>query len=245
MPASVWLAGMLGIVLSFCFFLLILHTIYRPPMVLIKYFQRRWPDVLLRMDTKRKLIALTIDDAPSQHTQRILEVLQVNNAHATFFIIGSQVPGHEQTLQDIIRAGNELGNHAMYDEPSRALSDSELQSQIRAVDAMIREEYSALNMPMPKYFRPGSGFFSTRMRALVAKLGYRVVLGNIYPHDPQIPFWRINAWHVLSMLQPGGIVICHDRRAWTAPMLRNVLTEMRRRGYRIVTVTELLNIVGG
>jgi peptidoglycan/xylan/chitin deacetylase (PgdA/CDA1 family) len=41
-------------------------------------------------------------------------------------------------------------------------------------------------------------------------------------------------------LRPGGIIICHDRRSWTAPMLQKVLPEMRRRGYRVVTVTELL-----
>jgi peptidoglycan/xylan/chitin deacetylase (PgdA/CDA1 family) len=45
------------------------------------------------------------------------------------------------------------------------------------------------------------------------------------------------------MLQPGGIIICHDRRSWTVPMLQKVLPEMRRRGYHVVTVTELLKEV--
>ena len=42
------------------------------------------------------------------------------------------------------------------------------------------------------------------------------------------------------MLKARGIVICHNRRGYTVPMLRKVLPEMRRRGYRIVTVSELL-----
>ncbi len=171
-----------------------------------------------------------------------MQILKANNATATFFIIGSQVHGHEGILQELLRNGNELGNHAMRDEPSRSLSDTTLVEQIQSVEEMLHDAYAAVDVvePQPKYFRPGSGFFSERMRAVLARLGYQLVLGSIYPHDPQIPFWRVNARHVLSMARPGGIIICHDRRSWTAPMLRKVLPEMRRRGYRVVTVTGLL-----
>ena len=170
-----------------------------------------------------------------------MQVLEANGATATFFIIGSQVAGHEMILKNLIRNGNELGNHAMNDEPSRSLSDAVLASQIESVREKLHDAYAAVGAEgPPNYFRPGSGFFSDRMRKNLQDLGYRLVLGSIYPHDPQIPFWRVNARHILSMLRPGAIIICHDRRSWTVPMLQKVLPEIRRRGYRIVTVTELL-----
>ncbi|KAL8690471.1 MAG: hypothetical protein Q9224_004400 [Gallowayella concinna] len=139
----------------------------------------------------------------------------------------------------------------MHDEPSRSLNDATLIAQIKSVENIIDQAYTAaaaaasagvnvVESPPPRYFRPGSGFFHHRMRKIVHQLGYRLVLGSIYPHDPQIPYWRVNARHILSMLRPGGIIICHDRRKWTAPMLRRVLPEMRRMGYRVVTVSELL-----
>lgn len=71
-------------------------------------------------------------------------------------------------------------------------------------------------------------------------LGFRIVLGSVYPHDAQVKWWWVNARHILSMVRPGSIVICHDRREWTVPMLRVVLPELRRRGYEIVTVSELV-----
>lgn len=217
------------------------YWIYKPPGLLIRYFQHRWPDVLWRVSTFSKVVALTIDDGPSEHTNEIMQILKSNGATATFFIIGSQVAGREEMLQDLIRNGNELANHAIHDEPSRSLSDAALVDQIQSVEGMLHNAYAAVEEePPPKYFRPGSGFFSGRMRKVLGELGYLLVLGSIYPHDPQIPFWRINASHILSMLQPGGIIICHDRRSWTAPMLRKVLPEIRRRGHRIITVTELL-----
>lgn len=226
--------------------LLPFYIIYRPPRLLIRAFQHRWPDVLWEVSlpsSAPKLIALTIDDAPSEHTREILQLLRDNNAHATMFVIGGQVEGREEVLREVVAAGNELGNHAMHDEAAMGLELDELEAQIDRVQALIRQAYRDADVeggPKEQYFRPGSGLFNTRMRAMVARLGYRLVLGSVYPHDPQIPYWWLNAWHVLSMARSGAIVVCHDRRSWTIPMLRKVLPELARRGYRVVTVTELL-----
>ncbi|KAJ4394174.1 hypothetical protein N0V93_003391 [Gnomoniopsis smithogilvyi] len=229
--------------------LLPFYIIYRPPRLLIRYFQHRWPDVLWEVSlpassSSEKLIALTIDDAPSEYTREILRVLNDNDAHATLFVIGGQVEGREEVLREVVVAGNELGNHAMHDEAAMGLDLDVLEAQIDRVQGLIRQAYVDAGVaeggPKHQYFRPGSGLFSTQMRAMVARLGYRMVLGSVYPHDPQIPYWWLNAWHILSMARNGGIVVCHDRRSWTIPMLKKVLPELRRRGYRVVTISELL-----
>lgn len=226
-------------------FLFPFYCIYKPPNTLIRYFQRRWPDVLWHVPTSEKVIALTIDDAPSEFTRGILEVLKENDAHATFFVIGGQVAGREEILKDMVKSGMELGNHAMHDEPSRSLSPTQLESEMKEVEGSINGTYAAVGLDRPqKYFRPGSGFFSTRMRKQVQEMGYQMVLGSIYPHDPQIPYPGVNARHILSMARPGGIIICHDRRGWTIPMLRKVLPELKRRGYTVTTVTGLLEATG-
>lgn len=129
----------------------------------------------------------------------------------------------------------------MHDEPSRSLSDTTLVEQIQSVEEMLHGAYASVGVESPpRYFRPGSGFFSDKMRKMLGRLGYRLVLGNVYPHDPQVHFWRLNANHILSMIGPGSIIICHDRRSWTPPMLRKVIPEIQNRGYRVATVTELL-----
>ncbi|OJJ48749.1 hypothetical protein ASPZODRAFT_61894 [Penicilliopsis zonata CBS 506.65] len=221
--------------------ILTLYVVYKPPAFLVRYFQRRWPDVLWEVPTRKKVVALTIDDAPSEYTSDILAILRAHQVTATFFVIGSQIVGREEVLRRAVREANELGNHAMEDEPSRSLSNPVLQEQVLDVQQRIREIYRDVDLNPPlNLFRPGSGFFSTRMRQLLAGLDYRLVLGGIYPHDAQIPYWKVNAYHVLSMLRPGAIIICHDRRSWTAPMLRHVIPEIQRQGYRIVTVSELL-----
>ncbi|EEA27387.1 polysaccharide deacetylase (NodB), putative [Talaromyces marneffei ATCC 18224] len=199
------------------------------------------------------VIALTIDDAPSVYTTEIFEILKANDAIATFFIIGSHVSSMEdegdKILQNLIHGGNELGNHAMYDEPAYKLPDDELVSQINQVDKIIQNAHEAAkgvpiatadDTAFPRYYRPGHGWYNAKMRSIVSRLRYKLVIGDVYPHDPQIPFARVNAAHILRMARPGGIIICHDGRPWTLPMLRSVLPKLKRRGYRIVNVTELL-----
>lgn len=220
------------------------YIIYMPPKVVINYFQRRFPSVLFHVETSHRIVALTIDDAPSSHTNEILNVLKANDAHATFFIIGSQVPGRENIVDEVVRQGHELGNHAMHDEPSISLSSDTLSEEIVQVDNLIKEAYGTVGEDRSaRYFRPGSGIFSQRILEVASKLGYKTILGSIYPHDPFIKYWRVNAWHVLSMLHPGAVIICHDRRSWTVPMLKKVLPEMKRRGYDVVSVSRMLDAV--
>ena len=219
-----------------------LYFIYKPPHSLIRYFQYRWPDVLWHVPATRKVIALTIDDAPSRYTEEILELLQQNNATATFFIIGSQAEGQGQLMAEMVRAGHELGNHAMRDERSRDLTDANLREQLDQVQTTIDSAYElAQTKPAHRFFRPGGGFLSSQMRKTAIEKGYQIVLGSIYPHDPQIPYSSINSRHILSMARAGGIIICHDRRSWTLPMLRTVLPELKRRGFEIVTLGALVD----
>lgn len=221
-----------------------LYIIYKPPHFLIRYLARRYPMVLWHVPSVNSTtIALTIDDAPSDHTAEILEVLAENEAAATFFVIGGQVAGREVVLQTIVAGGHELGNHGMHDEPATSLATTELARQIVDVESLIASAYSNAGVSPqkpPRYYRPGSGFFSRRMLDLAGDLRFKVVLGSVYPHDAQIPSAWLNARHILSMARPGAIIICHDRRSWTAPMLRNVLPALRRDGYRIVTVSQLV-----
>lgn len=182
-------------------------------------------------------MALTIDDAPSDQTAKMLDLLKVYSAKATFFVIGSQVAAHPDLLQRMHDEGHEIGNHAWKDEPSVSLPLSELERQIKEVESLVPS-----NPGSAKYFRPGSGFFNRKMVDRVVGLGYRVVLGSIYPHDPQIHNPVRNSKHVLSMLRPGGIIIMHDRRPYSAEQLELILRGMAGREWKAESLGGLLKI---
>lgn len=221
MCSALGIALVLFVLLLVC----IAHTIYKPPTLLIRMLQRYNENVIFHvpLPSAQRVVALTIDDAPSSETDKLLDLLHAHHAKATFFVIGSQVAEHPGVVERIHAEGHELGNHAMTDDPSFRLPVSELARQIGEVEALLPPNANGM-----KYFRPGSGWFNRKMKAAVEALGYRLVIGSVYPHDPQIhrPAW--NAKHVLSMVKPGSVVIMHDRRSYSAEQLRLILDGFER-----------------
>jgi peptidoglycan/xylan/chitin deacetylase (PgdA/CDA1 family) len=241
-PAGSALAPMLKMALLTLLVLLVILTllayiIYKPPKLLFDFMTWKNPDVLwqLPLPASQRIVALTLDDAPSAYTSTMLDLLKEYNATATFFIIGDQVAPYSSLLQRMSDEGHEVGNHAWTDEKSVLRPLSELERQIKDVQALLPE-----NKNGQRYFRPGGGFFNKKMVERVKSLGYRLVLGCIYPHDPQLTNAEVNARHVLSMVRPGGIIIMHDRRGHSAPQLELVLKGLKKEGWEVVSLGELL-----
>jgi peptidoglycan/xylan/chitin deacetylase (PgdA/CDA1 family) len=216
---------------------LILYTIYKPPNFIIRWFQWKYPTVLFHvpLPASQRVIALTLDDAPSDETDKILDVLKTYNAKATFFVIGSHIPHNEALLKRIHDEGHEIGNHMWNDEPTINVPLEDLRPQIAKVENLL-----LANKDGAKYFRPGSGWFSARMVGIVRSLGYKVVLGSVFPFDPEIPYPRINKWHVLSMVRPGAIVILHENRPWSVEQLELILKGLTEKGWKVESVGGLL-----
>jgi len=203
----------------------------------VRHLVRDNPQVLYQVETQAKAVALTIDDGPdAATTPEILRVLERNGAHATFFIITSRVPGNEELLRRIVAEGHELGNHLLRDEPSSKLPPAEFERQLVESHAVL-SRFATL-----RWFRPGSGHYDARMLATLEAHGYRCALGSVYPFDPQIRWSWFSRRFILSNVQPGSVVILHDwdsKGRRTAKTLSNVLPELAKRGFRVVTLTEL------
>lgn len=59
-----------------------------------------------------KTVYLTFDDGPSGNTLALLDVLDKYNVKATFFVVGSQIPGREDILREIAARGHTVGMHS-------------------------------------------------------------------------------------------------------------------------------------
>jgi len=228
---------LLGLLFILTQLTLIAYIIYKPPKLVINFLQWKYPDVLFQatLPPSQRVIALSIDDAPAASTAKILDLLKTHGAKATFFVIGGQIAGYPDILKRMHDEGHEIGNHAWADEPSVSLPLTELERQIKEVEALLPP-----NLNSAKYFRPGSGFFNRKMVERVKSMGYRTILGGIYPHDPQIHNAKVNAAHVISMMRPGGIIIMHDRRSYSAEQLEIVLKGLAAEKWKIESVGGLL-----
>jgi peptidoglycan/xylan/chitin deacetylase (PgdA/CDA1 family) len=199
--------------------------------------ERSHPEVLYSVETERPVLALTIDDGPDPvSTRRILDVLAQNEAKATFFLIADRIPGNETLVAEIVAAGHELGNHMTRDEPSIDLEADVFERELLLAHDALSGYGASL------WFRPGSGWYDDRMLQTLSRHGYRCALGSSYPLDAQIGSSWLAQRFILWRARPGAVIILHDggeRGERTARTLAAVLPELRRRGYRVVSLGEI------
>jgi peptidoglycan/xylan/chitin deacetylase (PgdA/CDA1 family) len=203
---------------------------------LLDWLARRYPGCLYRVPQRRPLIALTIDDGPDSTTPLILDELRRHSAHATFFLISSQVPGHEATVQRMVREGHELGNHGTRDRAGIRLPYEEFVRDVSEAKRTLARFGSV------RWARPGSGWYSQDMIDALTTTGHRCALGSVYPFDAAIPSTWFARRHILAHARPGAVIVLHDgggRGRRTLAVLQEVLPELRARGYRVVTLSEL------
>lgn len=229
-----WLASALAVVTILGF------ALWTAPRWLVPRIAAASPGCLYFVRTTERAVAFTFDDGPdSVHTDEILEVLKANDAHATFFFVSSHVPGNEALLTRLVAQGQEIGNHLTRVEPSIRLSPTDF-------DAAVREAGSVLGRFGPvRWLRPGSTWYNTRMLGTIQRAGYQCALGSVYPYDPQLRSAGIASAYILANVQPGAIVVLHERDARgprTVATLKRVLPVLRSRGYRIVTLSELARL---
>jgi peptidoglycan/xylan/chitin deacetylase (PgdA/CDA1 family) len=196
------------------------------------------PAVLRSVEISEPVVALTIDDGPDPHTTpEILRVLAAHEARATFFLLSERIPGNESLMDAIVAGGHEIANHGTRDVHSIDLEDD-------AFERDLQGAHAALSVwTEPRWFRPGAGFYDEVMLQTLGRHGYRLALGSSYPFDAQLPWvWLASRW-ILWDAEPGEVIILHDggeRGARTARTLDRVLGELQRRGYEVVTLSELV-----
>jgi peptidoglycan/xylan/chitin deacetylase (PgdA/CDA1 family) len=199
------------------------------------------PDVMYFAQTQEPVVALTIDDGPDPvATPKILDILKQHDARATFFLISSRIPGNEEVVARTVEEGHELANHLTTDEPSIVLSPSDFERQLLEAHDVL-SAFSDV-----RWFRPGSGWYNVQMLSILDEHDYRCALGSVYPFDPQIPSSWFTAHYVLWNVKPGAIIVLHDygaRGERTVSALATILPELDRRGFRVVTLSELLDSV--
>lgn len=211
--------------------------LWTAPRWLVPRIAARSPDCLYRVETRRRVVALTIDDGPDVvHAPGILEVLAEHGARATFFLISGNVPGAESVVTELTRRGHEIGNHLTREESSIRLSPDAFVGAVREAGDVLGR------FGRVRWLRPGSAWYNRTMLDAIEREGYRCALGSVYPYDGRVPSVRLAAAYILANVRPGAVIVLHEggsRGARTVAVLRRVLPVLRAHGYRVVTLSEL------
>jgi peptidoglycan/xylan/chitin deacetylase (PgdA/CDA1 family) len=96
-------------------------------------------DIVPRVETNEKVVALTFDDGPTPFAQEVLQTLAAKNVRGTFFLIGAQIAEDPADARAIAASGNQIGNHSWSHDHMAFKTQSFIASEIENTDREIRK----------------------------------------------------------------------------------------------------------
>ncbi|WP_433946181.1 polysaccharide deacetylase family protein [Paenibacillus sp. SN-8-1] len=205
------------------------------------YFEPRG-EIVWEVPTEDKVVALTFDDGPDpKQTPVILDLLEQYQAKATFFVIGNRAIQYPELLKKMFTKGHEIGNHTYNHTYFNARNSQLFDKEVTRAEESI---YNATGK-RSVLFRPPGGYYNKNIVTSSHNKGYQVVLWSWHQdtRDWAKPGVNRIVNKVLGNLRSGDIILMHDHvegSSQTTLALKTILPEIQKRGYRCVTVSELL-----
>ncbi|MCG5217234.1 polysaccharide deacetylase family protein [Streptosporangium sp. KLBMP 9127] len=183
-----------------------------------------------------KCIALTFDDGPSPHTVKLLDTLKKNRLKVTFFLVGREVQKRPAVARRMRREGHEIANHTFDHARLTELPDQKIFDQLDKTSKAIRKATGV----RPKMMRPPFGATDERVESVAGFAGVPVILWTDSSRDWELRDKKAIAKKVLRLARRDGVVLLHDIVPGTVAAMPLILSTLKKRGYHVVTVSEVL-----
>ena len=192
---------------------------------------------ILNYTKSDKLVAFTFDDGPSYNTIKIVNTLVKYDSKATFFLVGNQIEKYAKTMDVLVKNGMDIGNHTYSHKELTKLSDKEILKEIDLTNEVI---YNKTGIK-PMFLRPSYGAMNKRIKKLSTM---PIIVWNIDTLD-----WKYHNSNkikdkILKYVSDGDIILMHDTYVATLNAVEMVIPELKKQGYKIVSVSELFKYKG-
>ncbi len=193
------------------------------------------------VDPTKPMVALTFDDGPSASTARIINSLEANGGRATFFMVGNRIEKYPSAVKRMVETGSEPASHTWAHTTLTKMSYGDMSASLDQVDNAVM----SIAGVKTKLVRPPGGTLNDGAKANLAKKGVPSILWSIDTLDwkTKNPQSTIDA--VLNNVKDGDIILMHDLYSQTADAAEVIIPELTKRGYQLVTVSELASYRGG
>ena len=187
--------------------------------------------------SQAKCVALTFDDGPSPYTDRLLQILNQNDAKSTFFLIGNKVAANPAGAKRIADAGMEVANHTWEHPNMTTIPPEDIGSQISKANDAIQ----AATGQRPKLLRTAGGLINDNVLAAAKQQGMADINWDVIPFD-----WvndsntAATRYMLMTQIKPGSVVLFHDTYSSTVDLVYQFIPVLRANGYHLVTVSQLL-----
>jgi peptidoglycan/xylan/chitin deacetylase (PgdA/CDA1 family) len=203
------------------------------------------PFAISGVSTREPVVALTFDACATKKQangfdRRVFDILQKEKVPATFYLSGRWVETHPSAAKLIAKSDwIELGNHSYSHPRLTLLRPDRLEAQIGHTNRILLDKIGRPALSL----RPPAGAFNETVVRAANKQRLPVVLWTVVSGDAggHIPAARMDQV-VLSHAKPGAIIIFHinKRAPFTKWALPEIIAGLREKGFRFVTVSQLL-----
>jgi peptidoglycan/xylan/chitin deacetylase (PgdA/CDA1 family) len=194
-----------------------------------------------RVETTEKVVALTFDDGPHPAGgQYVLDTLAAEQVHATFFLMGRDLETYPDLGRKIAAAGHEIGNHTYNHQRMVGVLPSTAAKEVEDTDARIR----ATGYQGDIHFRPPNGKKLFALPHYLSTHNRKTIMWDVEPDSAGTPAAQQIERETLEQTKPGSIILLHPMyagRDQTRQALKPIITGLKERGFRFVTVSALLD----
>ena len=182
---------------------------------------------------KRPMLALTFDDGPGEYTDELLDCLEENNAHATFFMLGQNVSAYPDAPKRMLELGCEIGSHSWDHTQLTTIDIDSVAKQFTDTDnALIDACGQASSVARAPYGDRNSDIYNT--------VGKPFFMWSLDTED-----WKLldadgdyNAV-MNGDLTDGSIILMHDIHEPSVQAALRLIPDLIAQGYKLVTVSEM------
>lgn len=189
--------------------------------------------------TSQRALALTFDISwGTVMPAKVLAILVHDHVPATFFLSGPWAEANPDYVHQLVADGFQVESHGWAHVNYSSLGYPGVLSNIRRANGVL----SALTGHRITFVRPPNGDFNATALAAAHALGYTVVTWGTDSLDWMNPGVSVIIHRVVSRAHPGDIVLLHasDTCKQTNLALPAIIADLRQRGYRLVTLRQLL-----
>jgi peptidoglycan/xylan/chitin deacetylase (PgdA/CDA1 family) len=195
---------------------------------------------ILKINTDERVVALTIEvnDTEDDYTAEIIDVLNRHGVEATFFLTGQWVENNPNMAQVIVESGYAIGNHSYAHEDISGLSARKIAQDIEKADSAIGAIYSEeINLYRSPYACVNKNVFKA-----CKNKNKLLIIHSLDSLDWQSAEAQSAVNNVISAVAAGDIIAFHNDAACAPQALDEIIRQMRKTGYRFVTVHNLLSV---
>ncbi len=190
------------------------------------------------INPKKKMVALTYDDGPyTAVTNQILDVLEENDARATFFVVGSRVSTYKACIKREAKMGCEIGNHTYNHTILTSVSAKKIKSEISKTNKAVKK----ITGQAPTIVRTPGGAINSTVKANV---DYPMFNWSVDTLDWKYRKSSSVVSSIKKNVRDGSIVLMHDLYGSTGDATEVIVPWLVKKGYQLVTVSELMAIKG-